>query len=198
MPRVSFRLRKRSTAAKSISDRRDPRSVEEDAVARAPGDVRLAPSLLQEDMAMQRLRIVVDTREQIPWQFPTALVVGRRMLKAGDYSVEGLEDAIAIERKSIDDLVGTIFHHGDRFGRELGKLAAMKWAAVVIEGNAEDVACRRYRFSDVPPTAVFERIAHLHVGTRIPFLFCGARADAVRSAENLLREAAKIHGTAAA
>ena len=59
------------------------------------------------------LVIVTDSREQTPLvftRFPT-ITAG---LVTGDYSVRGLEDHFAIERKSIADLVGSVIQ-----GREL-------------------------------------------------------------------------------
>ncbi len=41
--------------------------------------------------------IVIDSREQRPYQFPGAVV---KTLPTGDYSIVGLTDRVAIERKS--------------------------------------------------------------------------------------------------
>jgi len=49
---------------------------------------------------------IIDTREQNP--FPFSLPTGRRTLATEDYSVKGLERAVAVERKSPDDLVGCL------------------------------------------------------------------------------------------
>lgn len=42
--------------------------------------------------------IIVDTREQQPWTFEE-YVVANKKLDTGDYSIEGLQDFFAIERK---------------------------------------------------------------------------------------------------
>ena len=47
--------------------------------------------------------IIIDTREQIPWEFRD-LPTEPGTLDTGDYSVSGLEHLIAVERKSLDDL----------------------------------------------------------------------------------------------
>ena len=41
-------------------------------------------------------RIIVDTREQSGYSFSVPTV--RRKLEAGDYSVKGLEERVAVER----------------------------------------------------------------------------------------------------
>ena len=48
---------------------------------------------------------------------------GRRgKLDAGDYSVDGYENVVAVERKSLADFVHTVIHDFDRFAVELAKL----------------------------------------------------------------------------
>jgi DNA excision repair protein ERCC-4 len=67
--------------------------------------------------------IAVDSREQRPFTFdawPTAPAT----LAAGDYSIVGLEEHVAIERKSLDDLAGCCGRDRDRFKRELHRLQA--------------------------------------------------------------------------
>lgn len=89
--------------------------------------------------------LLVDTREQQPFSFtglrcdadkgnrPLVVPVEWRGLPTGDYSIDGLVDQVAIERKSRDDLYSTIIGDRDRFIRELERLAAMQFAAVVVE-----------------------------------------------------------------
>ncbi|RPH47035.1 MAG: hypothetical protein EHM91_06585, partial [Planctomycetota bacterium] len=70
-----------------------------------------------------RVPIVVDTREQRPYRFdPQFVVVTRRALPAGDYSIAGHETAVAIERKSLGDFVTSVIHERERFERELARL----------------------------------------------------------------------------
>jgi len=46
---------------------------------------------------VDRVTVVVDTREQEPYTFESGCTeVVRRALPAGDYSVEGHEDAVAV------------------------------------------------------------------------------------------------------
>ena len=45
------------------------------------------------------LTILVDTREQHPWEFPAGFHSEPATLSTGDYSVRGLEDLIAVERE---------------------------------------------------------------------------------------------------
>jgi ERCC4-type nuclease len=66
--------------------------------------------------------IVIDNREQEPLPF-TRLKSIRGTLYSGDYSVGGLEEHFAVERKSLDDMANCCLSgNRDRFERELHRL----------------------------------------------------------------------------
>lgn len=106
-------------------------------------------------------RVVIDTREQAPFTFQglrTDAKDGRRqlvvetvpsMLATGDYSIEGMEGLISIERKSVADFYGTILAGRDRFERELARLQEMAAA-----GGYAEVVCEGDWFTEGPPTRV--------------------------------------------
>lgn len=74
---------------------------------------------------MDRITVVVDTREQEPYSFDSDKVSAvRKALPAGDYSLVGLEERVAVERKSLTDFVSTVIRGRKRFHRELEKLSA--------------------------------------------------------------------------
>ena len=76
--------------------------------------------------------VVVDNREQKPYHFPQFEV---KTLATGDYSIVGLEDRIAIERKSGPDAYASLGKGRARFERELERLAQFDYAAIVIESS---------------------------------------------------------------
>lgn len=119
--------------------------------------------------------IIIDNREQRGWDFPLSK---RACLRAGDYSLEGLEDQIAIERKSIDDYVGTILRSHVRFSKELEKLKTYRFAAVVVECSFSDIVAGRYT-SDVSPSSVIGMTVAMMVKYwPVQFLFAGDRVEA--------------------
>ena len=96
------------------------------------------------------LHIVIDEREQTPWAWPPdAAVTSRRSLVAGDYAlkqdceeVKGrgmLAVRFAIERKSLNDFLGTIAGGWERFQRELVRMESFPARVVIVEGDMEDV-----------------------------------------------------------
>lgn len=61
-------------------------------------------------------------------------------LGSGDYSIDGFEDKIAVERKSLGDLYGSVTWGRERFEREIQRMDALgAWAGtfmcVVVEAS---------------------------------------------------------------
>jgi len=88
-------------------------------------------------------QIVIDSREQEPYSFACPVV--RAKLDAGDYSVVGFEHCLAVERKSLSDLVHTVIHDAERFRAELTKLLVMDAACIVVEADLDAVLTGRHR-----------------------------------------------------
>jgi ERCC4-type nuclease len=122
--------------------------------------------------------IIIDTREQEGYSFdPRLAATVRRALPAGDYSVAGLENTVAVERKTLDDFVSTVIHSRQRFRNELRKLAGYRAACVVVEGGVLDVLLHRYR-GDAHPNAVIGSSLSIILDFRIPVFFCSNRQAA--------------------
>lgn len=88
--------------------------------------------------------VCVDSREQAPFRFlsidPFTIVPLHHCgLITGDYSIRGLESQVTIERKSIPDFLSSITAGRERFQREFERMAEMKFAAVVVEGELSQV-----------------------------------------------------------
>ena len=130
--------------------------------------------------------IVVDTREQTPWSFDVPTL--RACLQTGDYSVAGLEHSVAIERKSLADLVGSLTAGRERFLRECDRLMAYRYRAIVVEGSAEQVWGQAYR-SSVSPQSVIASTLAITCDRGVPVVWSGSRAHAQWSARWLLERA---------
>ncbi|MFA5217109.1 ERCC4 domain-containing protein [Sulfuricurvum sp.] len=123
--------------------------------------------------------IVVDTREQLPsarvsesaYEFKGYQTI-RQKLDAGDYSVQGYEvDGISIERKTLDDYVGSIILNRERFLREMELARRYEFFAVVVECSMLDIVKNVYR-SLAHPNAVVGATAALMLDYHIPVIFC--------------------------
>ena len=75
------------------------------------------------------MRLIVDSREQSPFSFKGPryedVTVEVGTLTVGDYSLAGLTDKVAVERKSLPDLVACLGRERERFERELQRGAAL-------------------------------------------------------------------------
>lgn len=55
------------------------------------------------------LSIIVDTREQQPFEFdPAKVETIRQALTAGDYSLAGFEPSVSVERKSLEEYISSV------------------------------------------------------------------------------------------
>lgn len=78
--------------------------------------------------------LLVDTREQKPLQF-SYLPAEPATLYTGDYSVRGLEEVFAVERKSLADLAGSLTRERDRFMREMHRLRGYRFPYLLAIGD---------------------------------------------------------------
>lgn len=130
--------------------------------------------------------IIIDTREQRPFAFSAPRVTTiRRALPSGDYSLEGFEDRVAVERKTLDDLVRSLIRSRERFLREIRRLERFEAACVVVEADWADIAERRYN-GGAHPSAVFGAILSLIVDHGVPVYFLSNRQIACRFTEEFL------------
>ena len=83
-------------------------------------------------------RILVDSREKTPLTF-SHLPSEPATLQSGDYSVKGLEEIFAVERKSMADLVGSLKSGRDRFMRELHRLRGFTFARLLVVGTLSEL-----------------------------------------------------------
>ncbi|MHC5059364.1 MAG: ERCC4 domain-containing protein, partial [Planctomycetota bacterium] len=88
--------------------------------------------------------------------------------------IQGLEDVVAIERKSKTDLYGTIGRGRARFEKEIERLAAMELPAVVLECDLSSLL-RPPERSRVSPSSVLNSLIAWSVRHRIPVWPCPGR-----------------------
>jgi DNA excision repair protein ERCC-4 len=134
--------------------------------------------------------VLIDGREKAPYRFTgidSDARDGRRKiivptkwahLKSGDYTVDGLQDIIAVERKSLKDLYGTLGQDRARFQAEHERMAKMQRAVVVIEASWFEIINMPPSFdyagemlqSKLPPKTVFRTALSWHVRYGVPWI----------------------------
>lgn len=129
------------------------------------------------------VRFVIDSREQLPYLLQPSVV---KALPSGDYSVEGLEESVVVERKSLADMLSCITSSRDRFERELERLASYRYAALLIEANARDLASRSFAFTAVHPSAVLGSLFAWSFRFKLHVWLAGTRTQGEMFCERLL------------
>jgi len=130
--------------------------------------------------------IITDTREQVPYSFEgRGVEVIRRALPAGDYSLEGFEHLVAVERKTLEDFVSTVIRARERFFRELRRLSGYEASCIVVETDLHDIL-RGHYLSGAHPNAILGIILSIIVDFGIPVFFCSDRQAACKFVKEFL------------
>jgi ERCC4-type nuclease len=110
--------------------------------------------------------VLIDRQEKAPYAFtgihadadkgyaPLLVRTKSVSLQSGDYSLEGYESKITVERKSLEDLFGTLGQRRERFSRLLERMARMDHAAVVIEATLGTIVQNPPAHSELSPKSV--------------------------------------------
>jgi len=138
--------------------------------------------------------VICDSREQLPYSFDRmpgrtpdeiiAVPAAVQGLPSGDYSIQGMEELIAIERKSLDDAYGSVTWGRRRFEAEIGRLDEMPgFAAVVIEADWREIVSpadhRPGWENQTDPRSVVGTINAWSIRyPRVHWLACGSRREA--------------------
>lgn len=141
--------------------------------------------------------IIIDTREQQPWSFEHYTTASRK-LDTGDYSIEGLEDIVCIERKkSVSEVANNLTE--SRFIDVVDRMSKFKYAFLLLEFDLAQVLSypigsnlprRLWDKIKISPAFIVKHILELQLNHNIKVLFCGSSSDAEQMAEYILK---KVH-----
>lgn len=134
--------------------------------------------------------MIVDTDEKTPFVFPNGTPTMRKKIYPGDYSVAGLERVVCWERKTLTDLIGTLFgksEHADgsyisrqqKFVEELTAMRCYRFRSVIVTEPLAKLEAHMYQ-SRVEPSAVIRLIAAVENLTGVPFRFFDTAEQAAR------------------
>ncbi len=157
---------------------------------RTAAQAKLEPEF---DFIVKPYVVVIDTREQHPFAFvgftgdakdhrrPLIVPTKRAALKSGDYSLVGFEDRVAVERKSLVDLFGSMGSERERFEREIQRLSVFDFAAVVVEADWPAVLSSPPPQSELSPKTIFRTVLDWQQDyPRVHWWFCATRGFAER------------------
>jgi len=144
------------------------------------------------------MKIIVDSREKNPLYFrksSTLESVIVRKLNAGDYSIEGYEHLIAIERKSPSDLFGTLGKGHKRFKRELERAFNYEYFAILIEAPLTTILNKDFEgshYCGMLGDTIVQICYTLKLKYGIDIIFCDGKNEAVSVVRQIFRAYLKI------
>lgn len=119
--------------------------------------------------------VLIDSREKSPFdfsRFPNWIAEEKtQKLAVGDYSVEGMEDLLVLERKTLTDLVTTLIQQRPRFFKLCEKLAEYRWRALFVEASYEDVKSPYGEYTLAHPNAISGTLDALEAKYGIPIIY---------------------------
>ena len=146
--------------------------------------------------------VIIDTREKCPWELTSSCIRETKYekLDTGDYSVEGLEDILCIERKmTVSEMAQNI--NEARFKKELIRMRKYRWRYLLLEADLQEVIDYPHG-SDLPPKVLkrikvsgaylLKCINRMEASYGVHFIFCGNSHNAAWVAINLMKEAVRI------
>jgi ERCC4-type nuclease len=118
-----------------------------------------------------------------------------RKLDYGDYSIEGLENFVIIERKkSVDELAHCLGADRDRFYRELDAMSHVPHRYIIVEDYWSMVGWKKVgRFSQMHPNSFMSTIFSLMMRNGFHVMFAGTPKNAKRLTYWILSKAHKYY-----
>jgi len=151
---------------------------------------------------MDSFTVIIDTREQIPWEFELH-TTAKRKLDTGDYSIEGLEHLLCIERKrNVAEIANNITEK--RFKDVLERMSKIQYSFILFEFDLEDV----YSFpvgSEIPKklwdklkissSYILKYLTQIQINYGIHTLFCGYPENAEKMAVSIMKRIHEKYGS---
>ena len=116
---------------------------------------------------------IVDTREQNPLSFRRFRgwfqKIEYRALKLGDYSVEGMEDTLAVERKDLADLIQSFTTNRAVFVARLRRMSQLPHSLLVVTSSLTEIKSE-YPYRAANPNRITQSLIAVLTGLRLPFI----------------------------
>ncbi len=138
---------------------------------------------MKAELPPEAVTAVIDSREQNPLNLEPLKTV-TDTLTTGDYTVSGLESVIAIERKSLGDLLSCVGTERERFEKEIMRLLAYPCRALVIESTWPQLEVGEWRSKVTPAAAIGSCLGWVASG--LPVIMAGDHRRAGKYTSRLL------------
>ena len=146
--------------------------------------------------------IIQDTREKEPWHLTSFVEVDQQVVEtvnAGDYTIQGKENLITIDRKKKPaELANNLGMYKDRFERELQRMQKFQHRYILCEFPYEKLVMfpkgsglpiRVQRKVRVKGKFLIKQVERMSEEYEVEFIFCSNREEAQERAIELFKEA---------
>lgn len=152
-------------------------------------------------MNINDFTIIVDTREQTPWEFEHYATASQK-LDTGDYSIQGLEHLFAIERKkSVSEIANNVTE--PRFKDVLERLQKFQHKFILLEftlNNVLDypvgstVPKRMWNTIKISSKYILKYLTEINIKYGIHTIYCGNRENAEEVALCIMKRMVELYG----
>lgn len=144
------------------------------------------------------VKVLADTREKTPWSFSKSKFVDEvvvKGLKTGDYTIEGYENILAIERKASTSEIATNITES-RWPDVLTRLSAYQYKYIICEFSLHNVLefpinsgipYSKQKFVKISPQFILKSLTDIQVMYGIPVIFAGDRICAEAYADSVFK-----------
>ena len=116
---------------------------------------------------------IVDTREQNPLSFRRFRgwfeKIEYRGLRLGDYSIEGMEQTCAVERKDLADLIQSFTTNRAVFINRLRRMSELPHSLLVVTSSLTEIKSE-YPYRAAKPNRITQSLIAVLAGLRLPFI----------------------------
>ena len=154
--------------------------------------------------------IIRDTREKEGYTFEpsntryhTCKGLIDRKLDTGDYSIEGLEDRLCIERKaSVVELAGNVGHDRQRFLNEIERMKEFPHKYIILEFSLSDLMMfpegssileKDWGKVKVTNTFMLKTLMEFQIFDDIHVIFCDSKKNAKWAVLSILKRVNEIY-----
>ena len=150
----------------------------------------------------KEFKVIIDTREREPWDFSEEELCTSqevRKLDTGDYTIEGLEEKLCIERKgSLVEFANNVVQ--DRFWAEMDRMLSFPLRFLILEFSLPSLlnypaglglAQRILDKIKITPSFLLKNIAKLQLQYGVNVIFAGNRYAAEKIALTLFKNVEK-------
>ncbi len=150
-------------------------------------------------------KLLIDTREKTPFNFDgdsDFSAIEYCKIDAGDYTIDGLQGVVAVERKaSADELLNNFLENKQRIYAEFARMDGYKLKVIVIEQDLETIMTPNSYYINrahknkaspyMPPAVVLSNLIDLMLQHGVQIIFAGSKAANIT--KKILLRAHELH-----